>query len=41
MQFDSDGAQWERSVIAACKVTGVKAPMIVRREYLSNGQRTR
>jgi len=41
MQFDLDGAQWERSVIAACKVTGVEVPMIVRREYLSNGQRTR
>jgi hypothetical protein len=41
MQFDLDGAQWERAVIAACKASGVAIPEIVRREYISNGQRTR
>ena len=41
LKFDLDGAQWERAVIAACRATGVELPEIVRREYVSNGQRTR
>jgi hypothetical protein len=41
LKFDLDGARWERAVIAACKATGVEVPEIVRREYVSNGQRTR
>jgi hypothetical protein len=32
MEFDQDGAQWERAVIAACKASGVKVPKIVRHE---------
>jgi hypothetical protein len=40
MQFDQDGAQWERAVIAACKASSVDVPKIVRLEHLSNGQRT-
>jgi hypothetical protein len=40
-QFDSDGAHWETAVIAACKASGVAVPKIVRREYISNGSRTR
>jgi hypothetical protein len=40
MQFDQDGAQWERAVIAACKASGVDVTKIVRLELLSNGQRT-
>jgi hypothetical protein len=41
LEFDMDGAQWERAVIAACSATGVRVPTVVRREYISNGQRTR
>jgi hypothetical protein len=40
MRFDFDGAQWERAVIAACGASGVEVPTIVRRKYVSNGQRT-
>jgi hypothetical protein len=40
MQFDLDGARWERAVIAACRATGVDIPEIVREKYVSNGQRT-
>jgi hypothetical protein len=39
MQFDEDGARWERAVIAACRASGVTIPKIVRREYISNGHR--
>jgi hypothetical protein len=39
MQFDADGARWERAVIAACRASGVNIPKIVRREYISNGHR--
>jgi hypothetical protein len=41
MRFDLDGAQWERAVIAACRASGAKIPEIVRKEYISNGHRTR
>ena len=41
LEFDVDGAKWERAVIKACKATGVAVPAIVRREYISNGHRTR
>ena len=40
VEADQDGAQWERAVITACKASGVAVPNIVRREYISNGQRT-
>jgi hypothetical protein len=40
MQFDIDGARWERAVIAACRATGVDIPEIVQKKYISNGQRT-
>jgi len=39
MLFDQDGARWERAVIAACKDARVRVPKIIRREYISNGQR--
>jgi uncharacterized protein YceK len=39
-EFDSDGARWESAVITACKASGVGVPKIVRRKYISNGQRT-
>jgi hypothetical protein len=39
-QFDQDGAQWERAVIAACRASGVKIPRIVRKQFISNGSRT-
>lgn len=40
LEADQDGAKWERAVIAACKASGVGVPKIVRRKYISNGQRT-
>jgi hypothetical protein len=40
LQFDQDGAAWERAVIAACLAGGVRIPTIVAREYISNGQRS-
>jgi hypothetical protein len=39
MKFDLDGATWEGAVIAACKVSGVEIPEIVRLEPISNGRR--
>jgi hypothetical protein len=38
--FDQNGARGERAVIAACKDAAVRVPKIIRREYISNGQRT-
>ena len=40
MQFDLDGARWERAVIAACRAAGVDIPEIAQKKYISNGQRT-
>jgi hypothetical protein len=39
MEFDVDGARWEKAVIAACKASGVEGPQIVRLQLISNGQR--
>jgi hypothetical protein len=41
LKFDLDGAALEGSLIAACKVSGVEVPEIVRLELISNGQRTK
>jgi hypothetical protein len=41
MEFDFDGARWERAVIAACQASSVEIPEIVREELVSNGHRTR
>jgi hypothetical protein len=40
MEFDQDGARWERAVIAAWRASGVKIPKIVRKQFISNGHRT-
>jgi hypothetical protein len=41
MEFDLDGARWERAVITACKASGAEVPEIVRIELISNHHRTK
>jgi hypothetical protein len=41
LKFDVDGARWEDAVIAACRASGLPVPEIVRRQFISNHQRTR
>jgi hypothetical protein len=40
LEFDLDGARWERAVVAACRASGAKNPEDSPQEYISNGQRT-
>lgn len=41
LKFDLDGARWEQAVVSACKAGRVAVPEFVRRELVSNGQRTK
>ena len=41
LRFDFDGVRWEQAVVSACKAARVAVPEIVRRELVSNGQRTK